>query len=68
MPSRKLEPEVISYSASISSCEKGSLWMQALALVREMPSRKLEPEIISFSASISSCEKGSQWAQALVLL
>jgi hypothetical protein len=55
MPSRRLELEVISCSASISSCEKGSQWAQALALLREMPSRRLEPGVVSYSASISAC-------------
>ena len=59
MPGRRLKPEVISYSASISACEKGLQWVRALSLVREMPSRRLELEVISYGASISACEKGS---------
>ena len=57
-----------SYSASISACEKGSQWVQALALLRGMPGRRLEPSAVSYSASISACEKGSQGVQALTLL
>jgi hypothetical protein len=52
MPSRRLEPDVVSYSASISGCEWGMQWGSGI--------RK--------SASISSCEKGSQWVLALALL
>ena len=33
---RRLEADVVSYSASISGSEKGSQWAQALALLHEM--------------------------------
>ena len=68
MPSKWLEPNVISYSAAISSCEKSQLWEMALALLREMPSKELEPDVISYSAAISSCEKSALWEKALALL
>ena len=61
----------MSYNASISASEKGSQWMQALALLRDMSDRRLESDVVSYylySASISASEKGSQWAQALALL
>ena len=59
---KELEPDVISYSAAISSCEKSELWEKALALLREMPSKWLEPNVVSYSATISSCEKSQLWA------
>ena len=43
----KLEPNVISYSAGISACEKGNQWQRALALLSEMWEAKLEPDVIS---------------------
>ncbi|CAK0893392.1 unnamed protein product [Prorocentrum cordatum] len=46
MREAKLEPDVISYSAGISACEKGD---------------EMEPDVISYSAGISACEKGEQW-------
>ena len=65
----KLEPNVVSYNASISASEKGSQWGQALVLLREMMfDRRLESDVVSYNASISASEKGSQWGQALVLL
>ncbi|CAK0809448.1 unnamed protein product [Prorocentrum cordatum] len=64
----KLEPDVISYSAGISACEKGEQWQRALALLSEMWEAKLEPNVISYSAGISACEKGEQWQRALALL
>ena len=51
---------MISYSATISACEKGSQWNHALQLLREMTGREVQPEVISYSAAISACElKGS---------
>ncbi|CAK0874049.1 unnamed protein product [Prorocentrum cordatum] len=64
----KLEPNVISYSAGISACEKGEQWQQALALLSDMWEAKLEPNVISYNAGISACEKGEQWHRALALL
>ncbi|CAK0790318.1 unnamed protein product, partial [Prorocentrum cordatum] len=63
------EPNVISYSAGTSACEKGGQWQRALALLSEMPEAKLEPDIIfSYNAGISACAKGEQWQRALALL
>ena len=59
MPSKMLEPDIVSYSASMSACEKGSQWVHALALLREMLGRRLELDVVSYSASLSACEKGS---------
>ncbi|CAK0795675.1 unnamed protein product [Prorocentrum cordatum] len=71
MRGRKLEPDVISYSAGISAfsaCEKGEHWQRALALLSEMWEANLKPNVISYSAGISACEKGGQWQPALALL
>ena len=64
----RLEPDVITGSASISSCEKGQQWLVGLELLRQMRQRRLKPHVITYSASISSCEKGQQWLAALELL
>ena len=68
MQAQGLEPNVITYNAAISACEKGSQWQQALELLAEMQAQGLEPNVISYSAAMSACEKGSQWQQALELL
>ena len=68
MRQRRLEPDVITYNSSISSCEKGRQWLAALRLLRQMRQRRLEPNVITYSSSISSCEKGQQWVAALELL
>ena len=59
---------VISYNSTISACEKGQQWEQAVSLLPEMRSYWLEPDVISYSSLISACEKGKQWEQALGLL
>ena len=65
MPLATLIPNVISYSASISACEKGAMWQAALALFHQMPKAKIHPNLHAHNATISSCEKGAQWHLAL---
>ena len=43
MRERGIEPDVITYSAAISACEKGSQWEQARALMTEMQTQKFKP-------------------------
>ncbi|CAK0882887.1 unnamed protein product [Prorocentrum cordatum] len=68
MREAKLEPDVISYNAGISVCEKGDQWQRVLALLSEMREAKLEPNVISYNAGISVCEEGEQCQRALALL
>ena len=63
-----VDPDVITYNAAISACEKGWQWERALELLEEMKSSGIEPDVISYSAAISACEKGGQWERALELL
>ena len=63
-----LSPNVISFSAAISACEKGGHWHEAVRLLSVMSWEDLSPDVISFSADISACEKGGQWNEALRLL
>ena len=55
---RSLTPDVVSYSAAISPCEKGKHWEEALRLLQEITHRSLTPTVVSYSAAISACEKG----------
>merc|ERR1719345_486341 len=57
------EPNVITYIASISACEKGEQWAAALGLLRQVQHQRLEPNVITYNASISACEKGQEWAE-----
>jgi len=63
-----VQPDVISYSATISACEKGGKWEKALELLSEMENRNVQPDVISYSATISACEKGGKRDKALELL
>ena len=53
---RGLLPDVITYSAAISACEKGHKPHQALHLLQELQLRGLLPNVITYSAAISACE------------
>ena len=56
-----LMPNVVSWSAAISACEKGEQWEGALGLLQEMVHQLLTPDVVSWSAAIRACEKGMQW-------
>jgi pentatricopeptide repeat domain-containing protein 1 len=68
MDKRGITPNVFSYSAAISACEKGSQWENALELLREMDKCGITPNVVSYNATISAFEKGGQWEKALKLL
>ena len=55
-----LEPNVITFSALISACEKGQQWQLALGFLEEMRWSGLELNVITVNAVISACEKGQQ--------
>ena len=54
-------PNVISFNAAISACEKGGQWQQTSLLLVDMGMAGVTLEVISFTAAISACEKGEQW-------
>ena len=47
MQTRGIKANVITYSASISACEKGGQWERALALLDEIEAHGLEPNVIT---------------------
>ena len=53
-------PDVITYNAALSACEKGQKPRQALLLLQELQFRGLQPDVITYSAAISACEKGQK--------
>ena len=65
---RGILPNVITYSAAISACEKGQKPQQALHLLQELQLRGILPDVITYSAAISACEKGQKPQTALHLL
>ena len=63
---RFLDPNLISYSSTISSCEKsGHRWHLALQLFQDMLSDVITPDVVCYNSVISACEKGMQWQTAL---
>ena len=68
MLAAKCEPDVISYSASVSACDRGEQGQRAPVLISETCEAKLEPNATNYSAGVSACEKGGQWQRTLVLL
>jgi pentatricopeptide repeat domain-containing protein 1 len=51
-----MQPDVISYSASISACEKGLQWEKALELLSEMKTQGFQPDL-SFSVPKSAAKE-----------
>ena len=45
-------PDVYSFNAAISACEKGGQWERALSLLDEMRSAGVEPDVYSFNAAL----------------
>ena len=67
MPKAQIQPNVISYNAAISACEKGGRWQEALTLFEAMTKAQIQPTVISYNAAVSACEKGGRWQEALTL-
>jgi len=57
-------PDVITYSALISACEKGGQAELALKIFDDMRADGIIPNVITYSALISACEKAGkvEWA------
>ena len=60
MKQQGLLPNVITYNALISACEKGKQPERALELFEAMQQRGVVPNVITYSALISVCEKANQ--------
>ena len=60
MQSARVPADVITYSASISACEKGQQWQCALGLLESMQSVSVPADVITDNANISASEKGQQ--------
>ena len=58
MQKYRLTPNVITYNASISTCEKGVRPERAVEFFESMQTYRLTPNVITYNASISMCEKG----------
>ncbi|CAL1153555.1 unnamed protein product [Cladocopium goreaui] len=67
MQQRSLKPNMVSYGAAITACEKSCHWPVALAILWSNM-KSLERNAVSFNAAISACEKAGEWQLALALL
>jgi pentatricopeptide repeat domain-containing protein 1 len=65
---REIEANVITYSAAISSCEKGEQWQWALLLLNDLLDKRLAGNRITYTSTISACEKGGRWQWALYFM
>lgn len=68
MPKAKVAPNVVTYGAAISACDKGSQWQQSLDLLKLMVRRKVPPDRVCFSSATSACGRAMRWDHALALL
>ncbi|RIJ84932.1 hypothetical protein ACPEAN_18350 (plasmid) [Ralstonia solanacearum] len=66
-------PNVVTYSAAISACEKAGRVDEALVLLNELKAMgsddpMMRPNVVTYSAAISACEKAGRADHALALL
>ncbi len=67
MQSQGCTPDVVTYTALISSFEKGGQWRRALAAYNQMRHRRCQPDAIVYNAIIDALwETGVIWAQRQV--
>ena len=57
-------PDVITYAATISACEKSEQRQHTRSLLTEMGGVPVTPDRLTYSAALSACEKSEQWQQA----
>eukprot|EP00929_Paragymnodinium_shiwhaense_P089384 TRINITY_DN49538_c0_g1_i1.p1 TRINITY_DN49538_c0_g1~~TRINITY_DN49538_c0_g1_i1.p1 ORF type:complete len:539 (-),score=120.02 TRINITY_DN49538_c0_g1_i1:103-1509(-) len=68
MSRAKLEPNVITYNAVMSSCEKLGLWSQGLNLLDAFARSSLTADCVTFTSAINACQKIGLWDTATLLL
>ena len=65
MKAARIAPNVIIYSALISSCEREKRADKALEVFDDMRARHVAPDVIIYSALFSACEKSKRADKAL---
>jgi pentatricopeptide repeat protein len=68
MEERGIQPNVISYSAAISACEKGRQYQKALDLLSKMEERGIQLNVISYSAAIECLFAAGKFGRALSIV
>ena len=68
LPSKSLQPDVVTFNSCFSACETARVGQRALELLDHMYELDIRPSAISVNTVVSACEKSSQWQTALRLL
>eukprot|EP00438_Fugacium_kawagutii_P002835 Skav214121 [mRNA] locus=scaffold1185:541333:543390:- [translate_table: standard] len=73
MAKAKLQPNIYSFNAAISSSEKSSLWWQALDVLTTAPKLPVQRNVVNFNATICACnqplvDKKDLWKMGVGLL
>ena len=57
-------PDIITYNAVVSACEKGGQWLVALSIFKRMLDMgpALQPNRVTYQGLLSACERESAWA------
>ena len=53
----ELEPDVIIFNDSVSSCEKGEVWRCAFRLLDDTREREVMADVLSFDSVVIWCKK-----------
>ena len=67
MTAAGVRPDVISYNAAISACEKAGRCDDALSLLQKMREDGVQPDVYSYSGAIQACAAAQQPDEALRL-
>ena len=59
MEQHGITPDVSSFNALMSACEKRGQWEKVIALFYEMKRQAIVPDAKSFSVTLSACEQGA---------
>ena len=59
---KTVRPDLITYNAVVTACEKGNQWHLALSIIDQMQSNNEAPNCVTYQGLLSACEKESCWA------
>merc|ERR1711971_375985 len=65
MCEQKIVPNAITYSSSVSACERDAAWDLALGVLDLMRGAGIEVDVVICSSAISALSEGHQWQAAL---
>ena len=65
---KRLAPDVISFTSSMSACGKATHWKRALHMLGDLSAQDIEANETTFGAVIRGCERDGKWQAAVALL